>query len=564
MPKRHTSGGSVMTSPTPGAGPSPRHKKGKVTPEVRVTLPSAGSLCPDDLRKALASVDLTGDGFIDTDFFLETLTDHGFGGDNHLMKKTFHKIQKLRKQKISVDELYDLVHHNGVLLTKVLKGELVIPDFMSLCADLQKIFEDAAQNTDGSPADYIPQLANVDPDQFAMSVTTVDGQTVHFGDSNVQFCIQSTSKPITYALALKEHGSEVVHQHVGREPSGRSFNEMSLKAVPVSKRSKATRTHIPHNPMINAGAIICSSLIKPDKPLSERLEYYLKTWADLCGSPVGFDAAVFLSERATADRNFALGYMMKETDAFQNDTDLEQTLEYYFQTCAVQCTTPQMSCVAATLANGGVNPLTGSSVFSGVSTRNVLSLMLSCGMYDYSGEWAFTIGLPAKSGVSGVVYIVIPNVMGIAIWSPRINAEGNSNRAIAVAEALAKTYNVHLFDSMAGADNGKKSLFETSTRIASSDTNALTELMFAAKEGDVGQIARMFASQININLQDYDLRTALHVACSEGHIEVVDFLLTHGVEVNPRDRWGRTPLTDAMDASFDSVAALVKEHGGEP
>lgn len=266
-----------------------------------------------------------------------------------------------------------------------------------------------------------------------MAVTTVDGQRFAFGDYRNMFCLQSVSKPVTYCCALKEHGTDGVHQHVGREPSGVSFNAMTLKKV--QQPEHPDRTAIPHNPCINAGAIMCTSLLPEGKNQAERLENYLDTWSDLCGDEVGFDPAVMVSERATADRNTALAYMMKECGAFKDpNINISQVLELYFSTCSVTANAQMVSTAAATLANGGVNPLTGKNIFEPEYCRHALALMLSCGMYDFSGEWAFTVGLPAKSGVSGVLMMVVPNVMGIAIWSPPLDKIGNTVKGIEFAK----------------------------------------------------------------------------------------------------------------------------------
>lgn len=222
--------------------------------------------------------------------------------------------------------------------------------------------------------------------------------------------MQSCSKPITYCLALEEQGEEKLHKYVGTEPSGKTFNELTLNSH-----------GLPHNPMINAGAIMCGALIRPGAAPSDRFDYVMSKWRDCAGnSKIGFDNAVYLSERQTADRNFALAYFMREKKSYPPDTNLLDILEFYFQCCSIETTTKAMSIIAATLANGGQCPLTGVQVFRPDHVKNCLSLMSSCGMYDFSGEFAFRIGIPAKSGVSGAIMLVIPNLMGMAVWSPRL------------------------------------------------------------------------------------------------------------------------------------------------
>ena len=245
-------------------------------------------------------------------------------------------------------------------------------------------------------------------------------------------------------MALEEIGY-AVHNFVGREPSGKTFNEITLN-------SKG----LPHNPMINAGAIMCCSLIKQNSDPADRFDYVLERWRDAAGGMrVGFNNAVYLSERQTADRNFALGYFMREKNAFPEKVDLLETLEFYFQCCSIELTASSLAAVASTLANGGMCPLTGRQVFQPDYVKHCLSLMSSCGMYDFSGEFAFSVGLPAKSGISGVVMVVIPNVMGLSIWSPRLDNLGNSVRGVEFCKRLVDNFRFHTFDSMNALQSSK-------------------------------------------------------------------------------------------------------------
>ncbi len=405
-------------------------------------------------------------------------------------------------------------------------------------------------------ADYIPQLRNVDPDQLAIAVCTVDGQRFSLGDAAVGFSIQSVCKPINYCLALEEHGPEVVHRHVGREPSGRGFNELGFD-----------HEGRPHNPMINSGAIMCCSLIKKQLDMADRFDYVANAWRGLSGGGrVGFNNAVYLSERGTADRNFVLGYSMRESRSFPSGTNLMETLEFYLQCCAIEVDAEVVSVAAATLANGGVSPTARGHVLSTGTVQRCLSLMSSCGMYDYSGEFAFEIGLPAKSGVSGALMIVVPKVMGICVWSPRLDRNGNSVRGIEFCRQLVSRYNFHVFDGLVDSDStGKRD--PRLTRNQAVITDAL-RLCWDASVGDVEEIRTLVESGADPNLGDYDGRTPLHLAATEGHPDVVAYLLDKGVDANPVDRWGGTPLGDAERAGHAAVVALLKPHtvhriGGE-
>lgn len=318
---------------------------------------------------------------------------------------------------------------------------------MAAFADaLAAVFAEASTVRDGAVADYIPQLARANPDAFALSVCTVDGQRVALGDVGVPFSVQSCCKPMNYALALEEHGEAGVHRYVGREPSGHGFNEITLN-----------HERRPHNPMINAGAIMTCALVRADLPASDRFDYLLSRWKAACGgSPVGFANAVYLSERQTANRNFALGYFMQEHRAFPPDTNLLATLDFYFQCCAIEVDTDALSVLAATLANGGVCPLTGEVVLRPHTVRNVLSLMQSCGMYDFSGEFAFSVGLPAKSGISGGIMVVVPGRFGFATYAPKVDRFGNSVRGVAFCRGLVERLDVHPYDLGHAAPGGPR------------------------------------------------------------------------------------------------------------
>eukprot|EP01083_Nonionella_stella_P276077 937866_1 len=331
---------------------------------------------------------------------LDALSASGLQLDDPRIKETVTRARALPPDEtIDPVALQTLISENVSIVTKALSAQLVVPDWEQFCNTLTNIFEEIKPNSGGENAQYIPGLAEVDPELFAVSVCTVDGQCFNIGDSDYQFCAQSCTKPITYLMAIHENGSKEVHRRVGKEPSGSSFNKLTLKTV---QTDDGEEVQIPHNPMINAGAIMCCSMIGLGKTHAERFQSVQSTFRRLCGgTKIGFSNSTYLSERTTADRNFCLAYMMQEAKAFPPKTDLVSMLEFYFQTCSLELTSTQTSIMAATMANGGICPLTNDAIFDSGPVRNCLSLMLSCGMYDYSGEWAFSIGLPAKSGVGG-------------------------------------------------------------------------------------------------------------------------------------------------------------------
>ena len=405
--------------------------------------------------------------------------------------------------------------------------------------ELNKIIDDIYQylksNKDGRVADYIPQLSKVNPELFGVSVCTVDGKIYNFGDTNHAFCVQSCSKPISYCIARDLYGIDKVHSHVGYEPSGNSFNAHILN-----------QDKLPHNPMINAGAIMIASLIEPKKEPSERFDLVKQYYHKLTGNidEVGFDNSTFLSEKCHADRNMSLAYYMRESGSFdgiQTQNSITEHLDLYFQCCSIGINCKQGSIIAATWANSGTCPVTQDKVFEPSTVRDCLSLMYMCGMYDFSGQFAFEIGLPAKSGVSGCLLLVIPGVMGICIWSPRLDKMGNSVRGVEFCKLLVKqnNYRFHIFHSICSKINYEN--------IADLDKDVQTQIFIhSASKGNLKKITELI-KYIDIDCTDYDGRSALHLASVENRVEVVSFLVKNGANMLCRDRWGNTALYEISE-----------------
>jgi glutaminase len=451
-------------------------------------------------------------------------------------------------RKLDFRQFKALARHNSSLIRRAVEGNLAVPDFAALTSDIDQMYAELLPVKSGSVAGYIPQLRRVDPEQLAIAVCTVDGQRFSVGDATTPFCLQSVSKTVSYCLALDEHGADSVHRHVGREPSGQSFNELALNPK-----------GLPHNPMVNAGAIMTTSLIRPELDIADRFDHMAATWRRLTGGGrVGFNNAIYLSERQTADRNFALGYSMRESGAFRPGTDLQQTLEFYFQGCSIEVDAEMLAVAAAGLANAGVCPLTDDPVFSAASVQSCLSLMSSCGMYDFSGEFAFTIGLPAKSGVSGALMLVVPGLMGICVWSPRLDEHGNSVRGIEFCRKLVDEYNVHVFDSLV-TGRGRTAKRDPRRKKNQTQIESVVALTWAASQGDLNEVRALLAGGVEPGTADYDGRTALHLAAAEGQLEVVQHLLASGTDPQPVDRWGGTPLSDAEANGHTQVVELIRQ-----
>ncbi|WP_017300493.1 glutaminase A [Nodosilinea nodulosa] len=290
----------------------------------------------------------------------------------------------------------------------------------------------------GKLASYIPELARADPDWFGISMVTLDGRTFEVGDIAQKFTIQSISKVFVYGMALEDYGREKLLKKVGVEPTGDPFNSL-IRLDEDSKR--------PDNPMINAGAIATTGLITGHHP-AERLNRMLTMFQNYVGNEVFVDVSTFISERSTGHRNRAMAHLMLNFGMI--DQPIEEALDLYFQQCSVLVTCHDLAVMAATLANQGINPVTGQRAVGAEHVRDILSVMYTCGMYNFAGEWAFRVGIPAKSGVSGGILAVVPNQAGIAVFSPLLDHHGNSVRGLRVFEALAQEYGFHLFDLSLG------------------------------------------------------------------------------------------------------------------
>lgn len=499
------------------------------------------------LKCLFKAIDIENNGLVKKADILNALTAKGIQADDPRITNLVTNLDCIETDDIDYETFKTVIQNNLHLIEQVLTADLIIPNFEDFTKSIEQIYQKTKKNNSGEVADYIPQLKRVPPTKYGISICTTDGQRYGIGDTKDYFVVQSVCKPINYCLSLEEHGDKYVHEHVGREPSGTQFNALTL-----NKNGR------PHNPMINSGAIMSCSMIKQDLTSAEKFDYVLTKWQDLSGgNPTHFNNSVYLSEKQTADRNFALGYFMREKNIFPEKFDLVETLEFYFQCCSIELTTDSLSIVAATLANGGVNPLTGKRIFNAQTVQNCLSLMYSCGMYDFSGEFAFTIGIPAKSGVSGVVMLVIPNVMGIAIWSPKIDEMGNSVRGVEFCKELIKLYNFHNYDTL--INNSKK----TDPRLQKhqSKMDNIMSACWSASTGDLNDLKRLVAAGVNLDDADYDGRTPLHLAAAEGQSAVVEYFITHGVNINPKDRWGSTPFEDAINGDHLETAAILKEHG---
>jgi glutaminase len=295
------------------------------------------------------------------------------------------------------------------------------------------LFDEFKGNTAGALADYIPELAKVAPNQFGIALTSNQGKTVWVGDASVSFTIQSISKALTFAMLLEQVGREETYRYVGVQPMAEPFNAITLNP----------HTNRPFNPMVNTGAIAVAGRLRqilgPDA-----FAQVLEVFGRVAGRELKVDEQVFQSERETGHRNRAIAHLLRAVGVF--DVPVDEVLDLYFRQCSIQVTAIDLSVMGATLANLGVNPVTRKEVLGLDPVRDTLSTMFTCGMYDGAGDWSCKVGLPAKSGVGGGILAVVNRQLGIGVFSPRLDAAGNSVRGQLCCAALSRELGLHAFD----------------------------------------------------------------------------------------------------------------------
>lgn len=289
--------------------------------------------------------------------------------------------------------------------------------------------------TGGKNADYIPELAKVDPALFGIAIATVKGDIISIGDVDYPFAIESIVKPFVYALALKDQGEKTLTEQVGSNATGHPFN--SVLAI------EEKHNHL-QNPLVNAGAIQTSALIK-GKDSDEKWQRILTFVQSLSDGKPYLGDAVYQSETATNQHNRAIAELLNSYQMMASDP--MDALDRYTKACSIMASAKQLALMGATLANNGKHPLTHKQLIAPNDVKNVLSQMLTNGLYEHSGAWLLNVGIPAKSGVGGGILAVVPGKMAIVVFSPPVDEAGNSVRAQAVLKDLSQQLKLHLLQS---------------------------------------------------------------------------------------------------------------------
>lgn len=290
---------------------------------------------------------------------------------------------------------------------------------------------------------YPPDAPADERAHFGLAGTNVDGTQWFAGDCAVPFPLHSVSKVFTYGLALEDNGAEETLRRVGVEPSGDPFNSISFDEA----------NNRPYNPMINAGALVAADLVA-GRDVDEKVDRILERYRAYAGNPeLAVDQRILRQQLRGNDRNLGLCYIMRSLGMINGDID--GVVETYLSACSITVTAADLSVMGATLANGGVNPLTGERAIGRAHVRDVVSVMMTCGMYDAAGQWASEVGIPAKSGVSGDIVFVLPRYFGGGVYSPGLDVHGNSVRGVRLCRELSATFGLHVFADPADSRFGR-------------------------------------------------------------------------------------------------------------
>ena len=520
-----------------------------------------------------------GQDFVESNKLKDALNNSGLKPSDNRLQSLFKRLDA-HGDKIVFEDFISIIRTSGLLVEKALRGQLALPDFSDFSKNIDKIFEEVKKIKSGELASYIPPLAEVDPDQFGIAIVTTDGQIYQRGDSQKDFSFQSMCKPFNYCFAIEALGLEEVTKHVGQEPSGRQFDDLTLLARSASTNGFA---RVPFNPMVNAGAIMTAGLINPEQSHTQRLRHIRQQFGRLIGWTAKdtlstelprFNKNMARQENFKGYNNIAMGYLLMATGSLPHTkTDLHrdihpdedefdfyiepavtEALKLYFSICSLEMTATDVAMAAATLANSGVCPISQDRVLSQKTVRNCLPVLQSSGMYNASGTFFQQVGLPAKSGVGGGVLLVVPQLMGICIFSPRLDAQGNSVRGLEMSKRLTSKYLVHTFDgTMTDTDR-----LDPKLPIARWLANSCGEAIWAASNGNIRTLESLVSQQRDLQKGDYDIRTPLHLASAEGQLEVVKFLLNNGVKPIP-DRWGGYPISDARNNKHHKIVDLFEK-----
>ncbi|XP_068579601.1 glutaminase liver isoform, mitochondrial [Cebidichthys violaceus] len=502
-------------------------------------------------RRAAADVlfdSFASDGRININQFFEAIWSSGLHRSDPRLRECFFHLRKLQDAEGSVDRN---IFHRCItgfvsLILKALQGRFVIPDFSTFTEETQKLFSRCRQLS----LVQEKEKESMDSTKWGISICTVDGQRLSLGDWAGPLVLGEVSWPLVYGVAVELLGSELVHRYVGVENYSRHDSPFTL-----------TKTGIPHSPLTETGAMVTTSLLQLAGRLcaeeEEKYDSVLNVVRRLCNKEhVNLNCTSYQSSRTSSVRLHALSFYLQEKKCFPDKVDVNAALDLMLQCSSTEITCESGAVMAASLANGGLCPLSGDQVLSQAATRSTLSVMQVAGMKDYSSTFLFKTSVPAASGSHGVLLSVVPGVLGLVAFSPETDACGNPWRAVHFCQELISTFQLHSFDIRTPF----RQVLVYRQWKAESEGYQIMNVLLAAFKGDVQTLRRYFLSGVDVNAVDYDGRSALHIAAAEGHADVVRFLLQNTrTDPNLRDRWGSSPLQEARRHNREAVVLLLQD-----
>eukprot|EP00050_Salpingoeca_kvevrii_P004852 m.263070 g.263070 ORF g.263070 m.263070 type:complete len:629 (-) comp11050_c1_seq2:99-1985(-) len=495
--------------------------------------------------------------------FLHDLKQTGIAIDDPRLRDFVRRMHQSGSE-LTYESFSRVVGNSSRLLLAALSGDLVIPEFRSFCTEFNTVYLLAAHSyeplNDSTTLDDLPpetglerlrlQSENFGEIEFHAAVTTVDGQRHNQGNPRQSFIIGECVTPLIYAIALDLVGGDVVQEHVGREHSGGHFDDIS-----VNKDGK------PYNPLTAAGALMCCALIKPELNTARRYVFVLQRMQELAGGlKLNFNQEKYLLAHENIFRLKATAHFMQGYNKFPEKFNLDDTINLYVQLTCLEITVETGSIIAATLANGGVSPLSGKRVIGADHVRDVLAVMHTCGMDSFSGNWAFTIGFPASNSRNGCILGVVPSLMGICTFAQNDTEEEISPEGLSFCSQLASSFSLGTTMSRFNVevDFENEETIRDPRKFRNEFMESVTiSAMRSARMGDIGAL-RIIHKLNRLDVRDYHNRNALHVACQHGSAECVRFLARkmRFSSLTACCGDGQTPMEVARD---DDIRAILRQ-----
>ncbi|MBN3285670.1 GLSL Glutaminase, partial [Polyodon spathula] len=510
---------------------------------------------PHSKKKVAADVlfeSFASEGAVNMAHFFEAVWSSGIRKSDPRIKDCYLLMKKLQQADGTVDRntFHRCVTGFVSFILKALQGRFVIPDFPTFTEETQKIFMKCKQlSSFKSELDSLESGSG----KWGVSICTADGQRLSLGDSAEPCLLGECSWPLVYGIAVEQFNADYVHRYVGIEEYSKHDSSFTL-----------TKQGIPHSPLVETGAIITSSLLQLAAGLGveeEKYESVLNLFRRLCNKGnVNLNCSRHQNLRKESIRLHALSFFLQENKCFPESVDIGAALDLMLQGLSTEVTCESGAAMAATLANGGLCPLSDDQVLGPSSVRNALSMMQVAGMNDYSRTFHFKA---TKSSKNGLLLAVVPGVMGIACWSPELDAFGNSWKGVHFCQELVSAFQLHSFDirtPFRQVVTYRQWKAESEACIHSNGYQIMNVLL-AAYRGDVRSLRRYLLSGVDVNSVDYDSRSALHVAASEGHLEVIKFLIENaGADHMAIDRWGNTPLQESLRYNHIHAVQLLRRY----